>query len=270
MSSDKELNSPRERTATIISKIHAASDVVELIMEINEGREAAMLGSRFSSPLPGQFAHIAVPGSFLRRPLSVAGFDDESGRLRIIVRRAGKGSSALASLPVGSSLNLLFPLGNPFPMELIESFGKVWIVAGGIGLAPLLFAARRASQRRLAVRSFVGFRDDTHVFGVEELEEYGPVSLVVGGVVTERLSEVMDREAPGLIFACGPAPMLGALRLVCAPRGVRAFVSLEERMGCGVGACLVCNCGIKSPDGFAYKRVCADGPVFDISEVGFE
>ncbi|MDR3321911.1 MAG: dihydroorotate dehydrogenase electron transfer subunit [Synergistaceae bacterium] len=233
--------------------------------EKNPGR----CGLDFIHPLPGQFVHAAVPGSFLRRPVSVAGFSEDGGKLRLIVRRVGEGSRTLAALPVGSVVKMLCPLGRPFPMELAESAGSVWIVAGGIGLAPLLFAARYARERGVEIESFAGFRDEAQVFGVEELEECGGLKLSLGGLVTDALLEALERERPGMILACGPGAMLRALQRICAERGISAYVSLEEHMGCGVGACLVCSCGVNDESGFAYKRVCADGPTFNLSEVAF-
>jgi dihydroorotate dehydrogenase electron transfer subunit len=119
--------------------------------------------------------------------------------------------------------------------------------------------------------SFAGFRDGGKVFGTDEMAACGELSLSVEGVVTDLVDKALSRERPDLILACGPVPMLRSLKTICARRRrkTKVYASLEERMGCGVGACLVCNCGIKAEGNFSYKRVCADGPVFDLSEVEF-
>ncbi|MDR1138067.1 MAG: hypothetical protein LBK91_07070, partial [Synergistaceae bacterium] len=133
--------------------------------------------------------------------------------------------------------------------------------------APLLFAAKRLPS----ARSFIGFRDEASSFGEEELRARGEVSRVVGGFVTDSVAPALETERPSAVLACGPARMLAALQKICAAKGIAAFASIEERMGCGVGACLSCNCRIRKPgEKTAYMRVCKDGPVFDLSEVVFQ
>jgi dihydroorotate dehydrogenase electron transfer subunit len=166
--------------------------------------------------------------------------------------------------------------GNPFPIEELTGRGnaEIWLVGGGIGAAPLIYAAdyiaRAAEGAR--IKTFLGFRDDGAVFGASRFESRGELSLNVGGLVTDAILESLDDKIPDAIFACGPAPMLSALQKICGLRGVLAYASLEERMGCGVGACLVGNCGVsRAPEeAIAYKRVCRDGPVFPLSEVAFQ
>ena len=261
-------NKARDYSASIASSGLIAAGTAEIILEI-EGKDLDI------EPLPGQFAHIEVPGGFLRRPISVAGCDKERGRVRLIVQKTGKGSTALAKLPKGASIKALLPLGRPFALDLAEdaakSGGRIWIAAGGIGLAPLLFFAQYARARGMRFDSFIGFREEKRVFGAEEMKACGDVSLELGWFVTDVIEREMGRVKPSLIFACGPAAMLEMLQKICDRHGVRAFASLEERMGCGIGACLACAC--MTARGGAhdkrYKRVCADGPSFDLSEVAF-
>ncbi|MDR1943365.1 MAG: dihydroorotate dehydrogenase electron transfer subunit [Synergistaceae bacterium] len=281
----------RDYRAVAVSVARMAADAAEITLSLGSaGQEREDRGFRRNEdvqeriktlpsgfdpdPAPGQFAHISVPGSFLRRPFSIAGYDRERKLARFIVRRAGAGSAALSSLSAGSEVSVLFPLGTPLPMELAASLseagGKVWLVAGGAGVAPMLFAAQRAAEEGVRLDSFVGFRDEELVFGVDEMRACGEVSLSVGELLTGRLLEALESRTPDLILACGPEGMLRALQGICLERGLRAYASLEERMGCGIGACLVCNCRVRSRDGFTYKRVCADGPVFDLSEAVFK
>ena len=222
-------------------------------------------------PRPGQFLHISTGGTFLRRPFSIAGRDRSAGTARIIVRGAGRGSGMISALRAGDSVRILAPLGNSFPMDEITGLlgrgAGVWLVGGGIGIAPLLFAASEIREKNFSVESFIGFRDDRSVIKAEEFERCGNLSLSVGGLVTDALAQAARKNAPGLILACGPAPMLRETRKICLELGIPGYVSVEERMGCGIGACLACVCRTVGRDGWAYGRVCRDGPVFGMSEV---
>jgi dihydroorotate dehydrogenase electron transfer subunit len=229
-------------------------------------------GAEMISPLPGQFAHISIPGVFLRRPVSIAGYDGEDHLLRLLVRRAGRGTDILSELPEGSELRALLPLGNPFPVGQISDAARgqgVWLVSGGIGVAPLLFLARQAVKSGVRLDSFAGFTDKESAFGINELEACGECALSVGGFVTDLISDALKERRPDLIVACGPAPMLASLQKICGEHALAAYASFEERMGCGIGACLVCNCGFDTDGGFAYRRVCLDGPVFNLLEAKF-
>lgn len=228
---------------------------------------------------PGHFAHLAVPGGFLRRPISIADAEDGGGGFRVLVQVVGAGTRALTALAPGDGLRALLPLGRPFPMAeiraLLRDRKRVWLVGGGIGLAPLLHVAVRLAREgapRAGLRAFAGFRDTAHAYTVEELRACAETTLAVGGFVTDSFLEALRDVTPDLVLACGPTPLLKALQAVCGERGIPAYASLEERMGCGLGACLVCNCGLRDPDDpgrIAYRRVCRDGPVFPLSEVVF-
>jgi dihydroorotate dehydrogenase electron transfer subunit len=244
-----------EARAVSVRKI--AADTTELWLELPESSSGI-------SPEPGQFAHISADGIFLRRPISIAGFDAGRNRVKLIVRSSGSGSAKIAGISPGESLKMLLPLGSPFPISSARD--GVWLVGGGIGTAPLLFAAERLPEARL----FIGFRNEDSSFGREELASRDNVSFVTGGLVTNAVARALEAERPGVIFACGPPPMLAALKKICETREMAAFASLEERMGCGIGACLCCNCRIKKRgEESRYVRVCRDGPVFDLSEVVF-
>jgi dihydroorotate dehydrogenase electron transfer subunit len=215
-------------------------------------------------PKPGQFAHLAAPGVFLRRPISLAGFDPDGNLARFIVRIVGDGTRNIAMMKPGETIKILLPLGNQFPTV---SSGDVWLVGGGLGVAPLLYLAKTLSGTARGLRSFLGFGDERSVFGCEEMSEFSEMTLDIGGFITDKVSDALASACPDAIFSCGPKPMMGALKKICAARGVPLYVSLEERMGCGVGACLVCACAVCGTAG--YKRVCRDGPIFDAREVVF-
>ena len=249
--------------ATVVSSRPVAAEIVEM--------ELAMEGE--IDPAPGQFAHIAVKGAFLRRPISVAGYDASHGVLRLAVQRVGRGTRTLTEMEEGERVKLLAPLGNPFPLEhSTAENGRIWLVGGGIGVAPLLYLAKKLFETRnpsSTIRSFVGFRSDELVFGTDELERYGRIDLSVGGFVTDLLLEALENERPSVIYACGPEPLLRNLQKICNEKDLKVYASLEEHMGCGIGACLVCSCKVRTQSDYEYKRVCYDGPVFDLSEVIF-
>jgi dihydroorotate dehydrogenase electron transfer subunit len=248
---------PRDCAASLVSSERLTDDVAELRFELDGQPKTDGL-----TPKPGQFAQLAAPGFFLRRPISIAGFDPAENSVRFIVRLAGEGTRNIAMLRPGGTIKILLPLGNPFP---IVSSGDIWLVGGGLGVAPLLYLAKTLGGTARGLRSFLGFGDERSVFGAVEMSDLSEMTLDVGGFITDKVSAALASAQPGAVFSCGPKPMMGALKKICGERGVPLYVSLEERMGCGVGACLVCACAAHGAAD--YKRVCRDGPVFDAREV---
>lgn len=222
---------------------------------------------------PGQFVHIAVGGAhILRRPISL--HDVEGDVFSLIIQRKGEGTHRLLETRAGESVRYVGPLGKGF--EPPAQGGPVWLVGGGIGVAPLLYAARRFSPAH-AVRSVVGFRSAVYAYGVSALAHFGGVDVVTDdgtlgarGFVTDALRARLERGERGFLMVCGPTPMMAAVQKLALEYGLDGQVSLEERMGCGIGGCQVCVCKQKvEGDEFAYKRVCIDGPVLPIGEVDF-
>ncbi|MGE5560248.1 MAG: dihydroorotate dehydrogenase electron transfer subunit [Chloroflexota bacterium] len=219
---------------------------------------------------PGQFLHIRCgDGNFLRRPISLADADPRSGTVTLLIRRAGRGTDWLAGRHPGERLDVIGPLGNGFPSPTAREW---WLVAGGIGWAPLRFLALRGVALGKRVRVFFGARTVTELIGLEDLDPYlCEFTLTTDNGSAGRAGTVIDALpadcAPDTaVFACGPRGMLKALaeRLRAYENTPQLYVSLEERMACGVGACL--GCAVSTTDGLP-KRVCADGPVFAAAEV---
>lgn len=218
---------------------------------------------------PGQFVHVATPGEdqVLRRPISI--YDVTDSALLLAVQIKGEGTRRLSALAPGAPVDLLAPLGHGFILP--EGAKRIFLVGGGVGCAPLLYTAKRFSSASAC--AFLGYRSREVAYGLEAFQALCETCVVsddgsIGrkGLVTEPLMERLAAgDTPDMIYACGPAPMLRALKAQL-PERVPCQVSLEERMGCGVGGCLVCVC--KTQKG--YKRVCQDGPVFDIREVDFD
>ncbi|MCH5207472.1 MAG: dihydroorotate dehydrogenase electron transfer subunit [Oscillospiraceae bacterium] len=217
----------------------------------------------------GQFANIGIPGFTLRRPISICEIDRERGTLRFVFEVRGKGTYALAQHSEGDSLDVLAPLGRGFK---IPEGKKIIVVGGGIGVPPLLEIARETSSLCTAI---LGFRDYTRIILNDEFEEFGTKTILctddgsvgVHGVVTSPLEEELKSGNYALVCACGPEPMIKAIIKTCEQYDVPCQVSLEQRMGCGVGACVVCSCMTVRNGEEHYARVCKDGPVFNAEEV---
>lgn len=218
----------------------------------------------------GQFLSIYMKeGSrLLPRPISICEVDRNKGRLRIVYRIAGKGTKELSEYPVGSMVEIMGPLGNGFMTE--EPVSHAILIGGGIGIPPMLQLAKTLTCKKTIV---LGYRDVT--FLTEEFESLGDVVIATedGSVGTK--GNVIDAiKANGvngdMIFACGPTPMLRGVKAYAKEAGIRAQISLEEKMACGIGACLACVCKSKEKDHHTNvnnKRICKDGPVFFAEEI---
>jgi|LFRM01.2.fsa_nt_gb dihydroorotate dehydrogenase electron transfer subunit len=220
---------------------------------------------------PGQFVHVQTAPQmsrdpFLRRPLSIHECSPQEGTIALLYEVVGRGTHLLSHLQPGDEVDLLGPLGRGF--TLVPGRRPV-LVGGGMGLAPLLFLARRLREAGQRPAVLVGFRRGRDVVASEDFAALGcqveiateDGSVGFRGVVTTLLEKHLSSE--DAVYACGPRPMLSALKDACQQAGAPLQVSLEERMGCGIGACLGCAC--PTPNG--YVRVCTEGPVFWAEEV---
>ncbi len=214
----------------------------------------------------GQFVHIRCGDALLlRRPISIC--DWQGDLVRLVYEVRGEGTEWLSRRRSGDVLDVLGPLGHGFDV----SGQKLLLVGGGIGVPPLLSCAKRAADRGAEVHAAFGFRGLSHQMLTAEFGvPCGDVFVISDdgttgrkGFVTELVDEVLDGSFDS-VLACGPKPMLKGVAALAQARGVPCQVSMEERMGCGVGACLVCAC--KTADGH-MKHVCKDGPVFLSTEV---
>ncbi len=226
---------------------------------------------------PGQFVGVFPKdkSTLLPRPISICEVNADRTALRIVYRIAGQGTKEFSGYQAGEEVQVLGVLGNGFPME--QGFGKkVFLMGGGIGIPPMLQLAKElaAADQQVTVQSIMGYRD-AQTFLKVELEQYGKVYVATedGSVGTK--GNVMDaiREnalEADVIFACGPMPMLRAIKKYAEEKGIPAYISLEEHMACGVGACLGCVVKTKEVDHHSHvhnARICTDGPVFEAGEV---
>ena len=232
----------------------------QLTFEIKSNEQIAknvyrmQLGGDTIGILPGQFVNIRVQGQFLRRPISVCNITD--GILTIIYKVVGVGTEAMSHLPVGTQLDVLTVLGNGY--DLSKAGDEPLLVGGGVGVPPMYMLARQLRELGKNVRVILGFNTQDEVFYEEEFRALGcdvTVTTVDGshgvkGFVTNALDGQQS-----YYYTCGPLPMIKALLQAA---GTNGEVSMEERMGCGFGACM--GCTIQTTQG--PKRVCKEGPVF--------
>lgn len=216
----------------------------------------------------GQFVHIKVSEGcdpLLRRPLSINSIDKQKGSFTLLYKVIGKGTQLLSVKKSKGFLNIMGPLGKGFP---IKNDKRTAVVGGGIGIAPLLELSKRLKSPDI----YLGFNDC--VYMVDEFSEYAKIihvftesgSTGIKGFPTQMLNNNICKY--DVVYTCGPKTMMKAVKGICEDNEVLCFVSMEENMGCGIGACLTCSC--KTNTVGKYKRVCIDGPVFDSKEVVFD
>lgn len=247
----------KDYRAEILSDKQIAQGVYELALRLPEEVKVRA----------GQFASVGVRGHLLRRPFAICKAEGE--RISLCFQVRGEGTKNLASMGAGESLQVLMPLGNGFFVEKDEK--RVALVGGGVGIFPMIAALREYAPTK-EVFAYIGFRNKAAVCGLEEFERAARLKAVTDdGSYGEKKNAVQAFEEdlragirPDVVLSCGPLPMLRALKGVLEREKLPGFVSLEERMGCGIGACLVCVCDLTNGQ---HARVCKDGPVFPIGDV---
>ena len=251
-----------ERTCKIVSK-EWMGDAVYMVLEVGD-----MVRTSFKGP--GQFVHIKCgEGLLLRRPISVCSCqeDEPSDLLSVVFEIRGEGTQWLAQREVGEELDVLGMAGNGFP---IRPDHRCLLVGGGIGIPPMRGCAQHTQGRSTAI---LGGRSADKIILKNCFEEECAKVMVATddgsmghhGFVDALVRQELEQDkAYDYVLACGPKPMLRNVAKVAEEFGILCLVSMEERMGCGIGACLVCACDMA--DG-SRKHVCKDGPVFDSKEV---
>ena len=247
----------REVTATILENAKIAEEVYSLTFATEE-----VIPVR-----AGQFLMIGVGGYPLRRPIAVCKTERE--RVTVCYRLKGEGTKKLASdYKAGEKISVLMPLGNGFYVG--EKEKRVAIVGGGVGIFPLISAIRQYAGEK-EIYAYMGFRNKDAICMEYEMQRAKALTIATDdgsqgfhGTAVQAFLEDIEKIKPDVVLSCGPTPMLRALKQAMEGRNIPTYVSLEERMGCGIGACLVCVCD--KTDG-AHARVCKDGPVFEISQI---
>lgn len=262
----------KQFSAKVLANDGIAKDYYRMSFEWNNGAEA---------PAPGQFVSIRSFGTtdlILRRPFAVSAFDAGRSTAEIVYQKRGKATNMLAATGTGEHLDLIGPLGNQFPLE---STAKAILVAGGVGLGPMLFFGSHLAASGHPATVVLGFRDAGYVPSFLDEEEntgFRPVictddgSRGFHGTTVQWLESTTsgrgEEAAPRVVYACGPNPMMAGCSRFCAEQRIVCWVSMEQIMGCGVGACV--GCAIPVTDGSGYARVCTEGPVFDANQILWE
>ena len=254
----------KRETVTVVSQEQLADGSFSMWIQTEAAKTAR----------PGQFISMYTnDGSkLLPRPISICEIDTETSKLRVVYRVTAEktGTEQFSKMKAGDTLPIIGPLGNGFPLEAGKG-KRAFLIGGGIGVPPILELAKQLDCEKQII---MGYRD-ADTFLKEQFEENGTVYISTedGSVGTK--GNVMDaiREnglEADIIYACGPTPMLRAIKQYAEEQGIECYISLEERMACGIGACLACVCQSKEKDHHSNvnnKRICKDGPVFLSTEV---
>jgi dihydroorotate dehydrogenase electron transfer subunit len=243
---------------------------------------------------PGQFLHILPPSQsdLLRRPISIMGLGHDSGNVAVLYKVIGEGTRLISNVKPGDKLDIIGPLGNGFPVIADK---PAILFGGGVGIPPLVFLASQLvdSRKGEAVKIILGAREPGLIICLDDFAKIGlkpdiyvesgaddakklfgsTARSVHEGLITRAFDEMSDAETISgpVVYACGPIPMLKAVSQKSESLGLDCYVSLENKLACGLGACLGCSIPVKSDDGsIIYERVCTEGPVFDASRVAFD
>ena len=255
----------KKENAVVLSQERIAEDIYSMWIKTDAASEAK----------PGQFISMYTNdgAKLLPRPISICEIDKSEGSLRVVYRVTGKntGTEAFSRMKAGDIIPVIGPLGNGFPYEKAEG-KRVFLMGGGIGVPPILELAKQMNCEKK--QTIMGYRN-AETFLRDEFEQNGEVYISTEDGRVGTKGNVMDaiRENglnADMIYACGPTPMLRAIKEYAEANGIECYISLEERMACGIGACLACVCQTKEKDHHSNvnnKRICKDGPVFLSTEV---
>lgn len=248
--------------ATVISQEQIATDIYSMWIRTQAAGPAKA----------GQFVSLYSKNgaTLLPRPISICEISDEKTALRLVYRVVGKGTKEFSGMSAGDTIKVLGPLGNGYTLKDKRAI----LTAGGIGVPPIVELARELKHiYGCRISIVVGYRNE--LFLLEELKQYGEVYISTedgsAGTKGNVLDAIKEQNVEGdIIYSCGPMPMLKAIKKYAEEKNIEAQISLEERMACGIGACLGCVCRTKEKDEHTHvnnTRICTDGPVFDAREV---
>jgi dihydroorotate dehydrogenase electron transfer subunit len=261
----------RDERAVLVERRTLSPDTFYLLFE------SPSIHSAFA---PGQFTMVRIPGAgtLLRRPYSLCASDREAGRFSLMVKVVGEGTRALAELAEGQDVDCLGPLGTSFDMP--EEGARSVMVAGGVGIAPFLGFCQQLARREHKGIVLLGGRRAQDLYLREDFERLGmdvrctteDGSFGRKGLVTDQLSEILSEKDPTRLYSCGPTGMLRRAAEIGHEHGIRHQVSIERRMGCGMGCCWGCVVFTQhsNEDHGEYRRTCTEGPVFDADTICWE
>lgn len=226
--------------------------------------------------VPGQFVNIKCCNgmdAYLRRPISILRTDSNRGTFDIAYMIRGKGTNLLTELKNRDNIDCMGPLGKGFTLP--QEGEKIAVIGGGIGIFPLLFLLEKSVNVCKTV--FLGFRTKDSIVLRNDFEKASDRLVIstddgsfgVNGLITKPFLKMIKAEKPDRVYTCGPVPMMKTVAENCINKDIFCEVSMEQRMGCGIGACLVCACKVKNDEDYEYEHVCKDGPVFPAHKLIF-
>ncbi len=255
-----------QETVTVVSQKQIGTGIYDLTIQTKEIAAAAKAGQFVS-------VYSNDASKLLPRPISLCGIDRKAGTLRLVYRVTGEhtGTEEFSRLQAGDTMKIMGPLGNGFT---VEKGKKAFLIGGGIGVPPMLQLAKEMKDAGENFQIVMGYRD-AGTFLLDEFKEQGEsfVASEDGSVGTKGnvLDAIRENHLDAdVIYACGPTPMLRALKAYAEEQNMTCYVSMEERMACGIGACLACVCNSTEKDAHSNvknKRICKEGPVFNAKEV---
>lgn len=250
--------------------VNAQLEEIKVIADQTVKMEILVEEAMLESIRPGQFVYIQIGNSsehMLRRPISIADVDSQRGVLTLVYKELGEGTRKLSQLRKNDPVNMLIPCGNGYRIEKLE-MSKALLIGGGIGVPPLYYLAKKLVEKGVQVTTVIGFQNKKDVFFEEEFKSLGICHVTTDDGSYGLKGYVIDsiiKEQPEFdyYFACGPNPMLKAIESTLTDK--QGFLSLEERMGCGIGVCYACV--VPTEDEKSSRKICQDGPVFQTGEV---
>lgn len=255
-----------EEIVTVLSQRSLGNDIYDLVLQTKDIARAAKAGQFVS-------VYSNDKSKLLPRPISLCGIDREKGTLRLVYRVTGQGTGTeeFSRLKEGDTVKLLGPLGNGFT---VESGKKAFLIGGGIGVPPMLQLAKEMKAAGENLQVVMGYRN-ADTFLLDEFEAVAETFVATedgslgtkGNVIDAIKNKKLNAD---VIYACGPTPMLKALKNYAEENNMVCYISMEERMACGIGACLACVCKSRDKDAHSNvnnKRICKEGPVFNAKEV---
>lgn len=257
-------NGKKKVRVPVLSMKQLEEGIYDMVIEEKEMAAAANAGQFLSLYLEDE-------SRLLPRPISICGIDKEAGTIRMVFRVAGEGTRQISTLKAGDTIEVMGPLGNGF----FDTDDKVsMVIGGGIGIPPMLGLAKKLHGEGKKVIAVLGYRDGK-TFLAPEFEEVAQVVIatedgsvgVKGNVIDAIKAKNLNADT---VYSCGPTPMLRGVKTFAEANHIPAQISLEEKMACGIGACLACVCKSKEEDYHSHvhnKRICKDGPVFHAQEV---
>ena len=255
-----------EEIVKVVSQNSLGNGIFDMVLQTENIAKAAKAGQFVS-------VYSNDASKLLPRPISLCGIDREKGTLRLVYRVTGEGTGTeeFSRLKAGDTVKILGPLGNGFT---VVPGKKAFLIGGGIGVPPMLQLAKEMKASGEDIQVVMGYRN-SDTFLLEEFEEVAETfvatedgSLGIKGIVIDAIkSEKLNAD---IIYTCGPTPMLRALKAYAEENNMDCYISMEERMACGIGACLACVCKSREKDAHTNvnnKRICKEGPVFNAKEV---